>query len=62
MVLNTLGWIYHDLLNIELALKYNNEAVENARTHQKTRASGAVPMSLLNLGMDYLCRADYENA
>lgn len=62
MVLNTLGWIYHDLSNVELALKYNNEAIENARGHQKSRASGAVPMSLLNLGMDYLYKNDYENA
>jgi len=62
MVLNTLGWIYHDLSNIELAIKYNNEAIENARAHQTGRASGAVPVSLLNLGMDYLYRNDYENA
>lgn len=62
MVLNTLGWICHDLSNVELALKYNNEAIENARGHQKSRASGAVPMSLLNLGMDYLYENDYENA
>src|SRR3990170_8229958 len=62
MILNTLGWIYHDLSNVELALKYNNEAIENARGHQKSRASGAVPMSLLNLGMDYLYKNDYENA
>jgi len=62
MILNTLGWIYHDLSNVELALKYNNEAIENARARQKSRASGAVPMSLLNLGMDYLYKNDYENA
>ena len=62
MVLNTLGWIYHELSNVELALKYNDEAIENARAHGKSRASGAVPMSLLNLGMDYLYRNDYENA
>ena len=62
MVLNTLGWIYHDLSNIELALRYNNEAIENARAHGKSRASGAVPVSLFNLGMDYLYKNDYENA
>jgi predicted ATPase len=62
MALNTLGWIYHDLLNIELALRYNNEAIENARAHGKSRASGAVPVSLFNLGMDYLYKNDYENA
>jgi predicted ATPase len=62
IVLNTLGWIYHDLSNIELALKYDNESLENSRAHQKGRASGAVPMALLNLGMDYLYKKDYENA
>ncbi len=60
MVLNTLGWIYHDLSDIELAVRYNNEAIENAGEHGKSRASGAVPMSLLNLGMDYLYKNDYE--
>ena len=62
IILNTLGWIYHDLSNIELALKYNNEAIEIARAHQKSRAMGGVPSSLLNLGMDYLYKNDYENA
>ena len=62
MVLNTLGWIYHDLSNIELAIKYNNEALEVARAHQKSRASGAVPSSLSNLAFDYLYENDYENA
>jgi len=62
MILNTLGWIYHELSNVELASKYNNEALENARAHGKSRASGAVPSALLNLGMDYLYRNDYEKA
>ncbi|MFB0500922.1 MAG: tetratricopeptide repeat protein, partial [Candidatus Bathyarchaeia archaeon] len=62
MVLNTLGWIYHDLSNIELAIKCNNEAIESAKAHQKSRASGAVPSSLLNLAMDHLYNNDYENA
>ncbi len=62
MILNTLGWIYHDLSNVELASKYNNESLENARAHGKSRASGAVPSALLNLGMDYLYRSDYETA
>jgi len=61
-ILNTLGWIYHDLSNIELAIQYNNEAIEIARAHQKRRASGGVPSSLSNLGMDYLYKNDYENA
>jgi tetratricopeptide (TPR) repeat protein len=60
--LNTLGWIYHDLSNIELAMKYNSEGIEFARTHQDSRPGGAVPSSLLNLAMDYLYKNDYENA
>jgi len=60
--LNTLGWIYHDLENIELAMKYNNEAIEFARAHRDSRPGGAVPSSLLNLAMDYLYKNDYENA
>ena len=60
--LNTLGWIYHDLSNIELAMKYNNEGIELAGERQKSRAGGAVPSSLLNLAMDYLYKNDYENA
>jgi predicted ATPase len=62
MSLNTLGWIYHDISSIELAMKYNNEGIEFARANQKSRAGGAVPSSLLNLAMDYLCKNDYENA
>jgi len=62
MVLNTLGWIYHDLSSIELALKYNNEAIEVARAHQKSLAWGGVPSALMNLGNDYLYKNDYENA
>jgi tetratricopeptide (TPR) repeat protein len=60
--LNTLGWIYHDLSNIELAMKYNNEGIEFAKAHQDSRPGGAVPSSLLNLAMDYLYKNDYENA
>jgi tetratricopeptide (TPR) repeat protein len=60
--LNTLGWIYHDLSNIELAMKYNNEALEVARADQRSRASGGVPSATLNLALDYLYESDYENA
>jgi predicted ATPase len=60
--LNTLGWIYHDLSSIELAMKYNNEAIEFAAAHRDSRPGGAVPSSLLNLAMDYLYKNDYENA
>jgi len=62
-VLNVLGWIHHDLSNIELALKYNNEALEIVRTYQERIGVGAVwPACLVNLGMDYLYKNDCENA
>jgi len=61
--LNVLGWIHHDLSNIELALKYNNEALEIARTYQERMGIGGVqPACSVNLGMDYLSKNDYENA
>jgi len=61
-VLNTLGWIYHDLSDIELASEYNNEAIKFARAHEKSIALGGVPSSLVNLGMDYSYKSDYGNA
>ena len=61
-VLNTLGWIYHDLSNIELASKYNNESIRIARTHQRGIALGGVAHALTNLGQDDLRKDDIENA
>ena len=62
-VLNVLGWIHHDLSNIELALKYNTEALAIARTYQERMGVGsAQPACLVNLGFDYLYKNDYENA
>jgi tetratricopeptide (TPR) repeat protein len=60
---NVLGWIYHGLENIELAMKYNNEGLRIARTHQESMGvGGAQPACLVNLGMDYLHENDYGNA
>jgi len=61
-ILNTLGWIYHDLSNIELAIKYNKESIKTAKAQEKTIALGGVPHALANLGMDYLYKKDYERA
>ncbi len=61
-MLNTLGWIYHDLSSIELALKFNTESLEFAKAHGKEWAWGGVPHALVNLGEDYLAKNDYENA
>jgi len=63
-MLNTLGWIYHDLLSIELASKYNIESLELARSDQirSATAMGGVPHALANLAMDCLYNDDYKNA
>lgn len=61
-MLNTFGWIYHDLSCIELASKYNNESLELARAGQKRVAWGGVPHALANLGNDCLFKNDYGNA
>jgi tetratricopeptide (TPR) repeat protein len=61
-ILNTIGWIYHQLSNIELAIKYNNESLECAQAHKRKLASGGVPYALSNLGMIYLTQKDYEKA
>jgi len=55
--LTTLGWIYHDLSNIELALQYHKEALKAKNVICK----GDLPF-LVDLGMDYLYKNDYENA
>ena len=54
--LTTLGWIYHDLSNIELALQYHNEALKAKNVICK----GDLPF-LVDLAMDYLYKKDYEN-
>jgi len=61
--LNILGWIYHDLGDMELAMKHNNEGLKTTRIHQESLGiAGAQPACLVNLGMDYLHKNDYGNA
>jgi tetratricopeptide (TPR) repeat protein len=55
--LTTLGWIYHDLSNVELALQYHNEALKAKNVICK----GNLPF-LVDLAMDYLYMRDYKNA
>jgi tetratricopeptide (TPR) repeat protein len=54
--LNALGWIYHDLSDVELALQYNKKALETANEYFD------LPPVLVNLGTDYSYKKDYENA
>ena len=56
-ILTTLGWIYHDLSNIELALQHHNEALKMGNVICKGDLS-----FLIDLGMDYLYKHDYKNA
>ncbi|MGA2766930.1 MAG: tetratricopeptide repeat protein [Candidatus Bathyarchaeia archaeon] len=61
--LNVLGWIYHDLGDIEFAIKYNNEGLKITRIHQESMGISGVQLAcLVNLGMDYLHKNDYGNA
>ncbi|MDH5634613.1 MAG: tetratricopeptide repeat protein, partial [Candidatus Bathyarchaeota archaeon] len=65
MPLTQLGWIHRDLSNIELALQYDREALENAEkfsVQERRKRAGTVVAALVDLGMDYLHRNDYENA
>ena len=62
-LLTLLGWIYRDLSNIELALQYDSEALENAKLSARAqKKAGTIVAALVDLGMDYLHRNDYENA
>jgi tetratricopeptide (TPR) repeat protein len=54
--LNTLGWIYHDLSDIELAIQHNNKALETAKDCLN------LPSVVIKLGSDYLYKGDYEKA
>ncbi len=60
MPLLQLGWIHRDLSNIELALQYDSEALENAK--RSIEKAGATEAALVDLGMDFLSRSDYQNA
>lgn len=61
-VLNTLGWIYHDLSNIDLASRYNRKSIEIAKKYEKGAALGGVPHAQVNLGLDALYNGDLKKA
>ncbi len=64
MPLLQLGWIHRDLSNIDVALWYDGEALENAKLCVKAGVmkAGVSVAALVDLGMDYLQRNDFENA
>jgi tetratricopeptide (TPR) repeat protein len=61
-ILNTLGWIYYQLGNIELAVKYCNDCLEYARQQGKKLALGGIPYSLMILGTIYIDERDIVKA
>lgn len=61
-ILNTLGWIYYQLGDMVLAVKYCNDCLEYARRQGKKVALGGIPYSLMVLGTIYLEQLDYEKA
>ena len=58
-VLNTLGWVYGDLCNRELAFEYDRLAVEESRAYGEPEM---IRNSELNLGDLYLATGDVEAA
>ena len=54
---NGIGWIYRELGDLEQAIAYDRDSVENARQHGIVEAEAN---SLINLGQDYTSRHDAE--
>jgi tetratricopeptide (TPR) repeat protein len=51
-----LGWIYHDLSDVDQALHQNEKALETAKEHLN------LPSVVINLGSDHIHYGDYEKA
>jgi tetratricopeptide (TPR) repeat protein len=60
-LLNTIGWVYHDLFNLEQAVQFNQLSLEIARAGKPllTEAEGN---AIANLAADYLLLKDYDRA
>jgi tetratricopeptide (TPR) repeat protein len=58
-ILNTFGWVYGELYNLEAAIRYNREAAEAS---YKVGDPEIIRNAELNLGDDYLLVGDLEQA
>jgi tetratricopeptide (TPR) repeat protein len=58
-ILNTLGWVYGELYNLEVAIRYNREGAEAA---YKIGDPEIIRNAEINLGDDYLLLGDIEQA
>jgi class 3 adenylate cyclase/tetratricopeptide (TPR) repeat protein len=58
-ILNSLGWMYGELYNLEAALRYNREAAEASYTIGEPEL---ICYAEINLGTDYLRLGDLEQA
>jgi len=58
-ILNTLGWVYGELYNLEPAICYNQEGVELSYTLGDPET---IRNAEINLGDDYLLLGDFERA
>jgi tetratricopeptide (TPR) repeat protein len=58
-LLNTIGWVYRELFDVERAIRYDQASLELARagTPRLTEAEGN---ALANLATDYLLQKDYS--
>jgi tetratricopeptide (TPR) repeat protein len=53
---NALGWVYHELSDIDRAILYNKKSLETAEAYV------ALPPALINLGADYFVKGDHVTA
>ena len=58
-ILNTLGWVYGELYDLEQAIRYNHEAAEASYT---TGEPEHTRYAEINLGNNYLLLGDHEQA
>lgn len=58
-ILNTLGWVYGEIYNLEAAIRYNREGAEAS---YKVGDPEIIRNAKINLGDDYLLLGDLEQA
>jgi tetratricopeptide (TPR) repeat protein len=58
-LLNTIGWVYRELFDLERAIHFDQASLELARSGEP-RLTEAEGNALANLAMDYLLREEYD--